>query len=129
MFASHYLEMAKGRAYGDGVTQEEQEAAWYTLHQVVRSLLLILAPITPFMTDYIWRRIYGTQSIHLECLPEPTRFDVSEKVSESIIEFNAHVWKTKRDKGLALKDSISAKIPANLKQFEKDLVRMHHITK
>jgi valyl-tRNA synthetase len=129
VFASHYLEMAKGRAYGDGVTQEEQEAAWYTLHQVVRSLLLILAPITPFMTDYIWRRIYGTQSIHLECLPEPTRFDVSEKVSESIIEFNAHVWKTKRDKGLALKDSISAKIPANLKQFEKDLVRMHHITK
>ena len=129
VFASNYLEMAKGRAYGDGATQGEQEAAWYTLHEVVRSLLLLLAPISPFITDYVWRRIYGTQSIHLERFPESRRFDLSEKVSQSIIEFNAQVWKTKRDKGLALKDSISAKIPANLKQFEKDLVRMHHITK
>ncbi len=129
VFASNYLEMAKGRAYGDGATKEEQEAAWYTLHQVVRSLLLLLAPITPFIADQVWRKLYGTQSIHLERFPEPMRFDVSEKVSEGIIEFNAQVWKTKRDKGLALKDSISTRIPANLKQFEKDLVRMHHITK
>ncbi|HYC11526.1 MAG TPA: valine--tRNA ligase [Nitrososphaerales archaeon] len=129
LFASNYLEMAKGRAYGDGVGQDEQEAAWYTLHQVVKSLLLLLAPISPFITDYIWRKLYGAQSIHLQQFPQPTRFDISEKVSESILEFNAHVWKTKREKGLALKDSISTRIPANLKQFEKDLVRMHHITK
>jgi len=129
VFASNYLEMAKGRAYGDGVPKEEQEAAWYTLHQVVKSLLLLLAPISPFITDYIWRKLYGTASIHLERFPEPMRFDVSEKVSEGILEFNAHVWKIKREKGLALKDSISTKIPPNLKQFEKDLVRMHHITK
>ena len=129
VFASNYLEMAKGRAYGDGVTQDEQEAAWYTLHEVVRSVFLLLAPISPFITDYIWRRLYGTQNIHLERFPLSCRFDVSEKVSQGIIEFNAQVWKTKRDKGLALKDSISARVPANLKQFEKDLVRMHHITK
>ena len=129
VFASNYLEMAKGRAYGDGATKEEQEAAWYTLHVVVKSLLLLLAPITPYLTDYVWRKQNGTQSIHLEKLPEAERFEVSEKVSQSILEFNAQVWKTKRDKGLALKDPIAAKIPANLKQFEKDLVRMHHITK
>jgi valyl-tRNA synthetase len=128
VFASNYLEMAKGRAYGDCVTKDEQEAAWYTLHEVVRSVLLLLAPISPFITDYIWRRLYGTQNIHLERFPVSCKFDVSEKVSQSIIEFNEQVWKTKRDKGLALKDSISARIPANLKQFEKDLVRMHHIT-
>ena len=128
IFASNYLEMAKGRAYGDGVAKEEQEAAWYTLHIVVKSMLLLLAPIIPYMTDYVWRKLYGVQSIHLQLLPKPIRFDVSEKVSQSIMEFNAQVWKTKRDKGLALKDSITAKIPPNLKQFEKDLVRMHHIT-
>ena len=128
VFASHYLEMAKGRAYGDGATKGEQEAAWYTLHTVVRSMLLLVAPITPYITDSVWRKIYGTQSIHLERFPEPQRFEVSEKVSQSIIEFNAQVWKTKKDKGMALKDPIAAKIPANLKHFEKDLVRMHHIT-
>jgi valyl-tRNA synthetase len=129
VFASNYLEMAKGRAYGDGATKEEQEAAWYTLHKVVKSMLLLLAPITPYLTDHVWRKQYGTQSIHLEKLPKAERFDVSEKVSQSIMEFNAQVWKSKRDKGLALKDPIAARIPANLKHFEKDLVRMHHLKK
>jgi len=123
------LEMAKGRAYGDGATKGEQEAAWYTLHTVVKSLLLMLAPIVPYLTDYVWRKQYGAQSIHLEAFPKAQRFDITEKVSQSIMEFNAQVWKTKRDKGLALKDPIAARIPANLKHFEKDLVRMHHITK
>ncbi len=129
VFASNYLEMAKGRAYGDGATKEEQEAAWYTLHRVVKSMLLLLAPIIPHLTDYVWRKRYGTQSIHVERFPKAERFEVSEEVSQSIIEFNAQVWKTKRDKGLALKDPIAARIPSNLKHFEKDLVRMHHITK
>ena len=128
VFASNYLEMAKGRAYGDGTTTREQEAAWYTLHKVVKSMLLLLAPITPYLTDYVWRRQYGAQSVHLEGFPKAERFDVSEKVSQSIMEFNAQVWKTKRDKGLALKDPIVTRVPANLKHFEKDLVRMHHIT-
>ena len=129
VFASHYLEMVKGRAYGDGRDALEQEAAWYTLHQVVRGMLLLLAPVSPYITDYIWRRLYGSASIHLELLPEPIKFDVSEKVSQSILEFNAQIWKLKRDKGLALRDGIATKIPAKLKPFEKDLARMHHITK
>ena len=127
VFAPHYLEMAKGRAYGQNAAKDEQDAAWFTLHEVVKTLLLLLAPITPYMTDYIWRKIYGTGTVHLERFPKPKRFDVSEKVSQSILEFNAQVWKTKRDKGLALKDPIELKIPAKLKPFEKDLVRMHHI--
>ena len=129
VFASNYLEMAKGRAYGDGATKAEQEAAWYTLHRVVKTLLLLLAPVTPYLTDYVWRKIYGTQSIHLESFPKGEEFEMSEKVSQSIMEFNAQVWKTKKEKGLALKDPIAVRIPATLKHFEKDLVRMHHITK
>jgi valyl-tRNA synthetase len=127
VFASHYLEMAKGRAYGDGASKEEQEAAWFTLHEVVKGLLLLLAPIIPYSTDSIWRKLYGTQTIHLEKFPKPKRYDVSEKVSQSILEFNAQVWEAKRGKGLALRDQIEAVIPPNLKPFEKDLVRMHHI--
>ncbi len=128
VFAANYIEMAKGRAYGDGATKGEQEAAWYTLHRVVKSLLLLLAPIAPHITDYVWRKQYGTRSIHLELFPKAERFEVSEKVSQSIIEFNAQVWKMKKERGMALKDPISTRVPANLKQFEKDLVRMHRIT-
>ena len=85
VFASNYLEMAKGRAYGDRTTKGEQEAAWYTLHMVVKSMLLLLAPIIPYMTDHVWRKLYGTQSIHLQPFPKPMKFDVSEMVMQSII--------------------------------------------
>jgi valyl-tRNA synthetase len=128
VFASHYIEMAKGRAYGDGVTKEEQEAAWYTLHEILRGTMLLLAPITPYLTDYVWRKVYGTGSIHSERFPKPKDFRINEKVSQSILAFNTQLWKVKRDKGLALKDPVTAKIPSALKPYEKDLVRMHHIT-
>ncbi len=127
VFASHYIEMAKGRAYGDNASVEEQEAAWYTLHEVLRSMLLILAPISPYITDQVWRKIYGTTSIHLEMFPKPMKFAINQKVSQSILEFNTELWKVKKAKGLALKDPVEAKIPNLLKPYEKDLVRMHHI--
>jgi valyl-tRNA synthetase len=127
VFASNYIEMAKGRAYGDGSSKEEQEAAWFTLHATMKGVLLLLAPVTPYITDSIWRKIYGPQSIHLERFTSQQKFDVSEKVSQSILEFNAQVWKAKKERGLALKDPIEAKIPSKLKPFEKDLARMHHI--
>jgi len=127
VFASHYIEMAKGRAYGDDASIEEQEAAWYTLHEVLRSLLLLLAPISPYITDSVWRKNYGTTSIHLTTFPKPMKFAINQKVSQSILEFNMQLWKVKKDKGLALKDPVDAKIPNLLKPYEKDLVRMHHI--
>ncbi len=127
VFASHYIEMAKGRAYGDNTSTEEQEAAWYTLHEVLRSMLLILAPISPYITDQVWRKIYGANSIHLEMFPKPMKFAINQKVSQSILEFNTELWKVKKAKGLTLKDPVEAKIPNLLKPYEKDLVRMHHI--
>ncbi len=127
VFASHYIEMAKGRAYGDSASTEEQEAAWYTLHEVLRGMLLLLAPITPYLTEQVWRKIYGVKSIHLEMFPKPMKFAINQKVSQSILEFNTQLWKVKKDKGLALKDPVDAKIPDLLKPYEKDLVRMHHI--
>jgi len=127
VFASHYIEMAKGRAYGDSASTEEQEAAWYTLHEVLRGMLLLLAPITPYLTDQVWRNIYGAKSIHLEMFPKPMKFAMNQKVSQSILEFNTQLWKVKKDKGLTLKDPVDAKIPDLLKPYEKDLVRMHHI--
>ncbi|MEM1644979.1 MAG: valine--tRNA ligase, partial [Ignisphaera sp.] len=67
IFADHYLELTKARAYGlDNYTEKEQKSAWYTLNKVLKSVLLILAPIMPFITDYIWRKLYSEKSIHLE---------------------------------------------------------------
>ena len=129
VFASHYIEMTKSRAYGDNVSRAEQEAAWYTLHQLIKNILLLLAPITPHITDSIWKNLYGKKSIHLELFPRIRSYRISQKLSQSIINFNTQVWKVKREKGLALRDSIEVAIPRSLKPYENDIIRMHHITK
>ncbi|MCD6403011.1 MAG: valine--tRNA ligase [Candidatus Aenigmarchaeota archaeon] len=127
VFASHYIEMVKKRAYGEGFSEEEQKAAWYTLHQVLKTVLLLFAPIIPFMTDFVWKKLYGKESIHLQTFPG--KFDVKDytELTEKLIEFNSKVWGEKKARNLSLKDEIEVEVPEELKPFEKDLVAMHNI--
>lgn len=129
VFAAHYIEMVKGRAYGDGVSAGDRDAARFTLHQVMKSVLLLMAPITPHITDHIWRRLYGQRSIHLELFPKHGKRKVSKGVGEAIIAFDEKVWKTKRDKGASLREPIDTKVPTRLRPYLTDLQRMHHIEK
>jgi len=130
IFADHYIELSKARAYGlKGFTPQEQRAAWYTLHTVLKTILVLLAPIAPFITEEIWRRIYSKKSIHLQRFPEAewtTRYAV---YTEKLVRFNSQVWAMKKQKNLTLKDPINIEIPRDLRVFEKDLIAMHNIQK
>jgi len=55
IFAAQYIEMAKARAYGIGFSEAERDGAIYTLHKVLSTLLKLLAPITPYITDFLWQ--------------------------------------------------------------------------
>lgn len=129
VFAAHYIEMVKGRAYGDGVTEEERDAARFTLHRVMKSVLLLAAPITPHMTDHIWRRLYGQRSVHLERFPTADRNKVGKSVREAIVQFDERTWKAKRDKGVSLREPIEVEIPAKLRPYKDDIGRMHHVVR
>ncbi|MCS7136360.1 MAG: valine--tRNA ligase [Aigarchaeota archaeon] len=127
VFADHYVEIVKTRAYGLGFTKGEQRAAWFTLHTVLKNVLLLLAPIVPFITDALWRQLYGKGSIHLETFPKAIWPTAYKKFTEPIIEFNSSIWAKKKSLGLSLKDPIKCEIPKKLKTFEKDLRAMHNI--
>jgi len=129
LFAAHYVEMVKTRAYGRGFSEMEQKAAWFTLHTCMKNVLMLLAPITPFITDYIWRELYSKKSIHAEEFPTAEWKTEPADLTEKLIEFNSGVWNTKKDRGLSLKDKIEMEIPVELKPFEKDLIAMHNIQK
>ena len=121
LFASHYLEMVKTRAYaGD-------KSALYTLHSCLKNILLLLAPITPFISEHVWLQLYGKESIHLEKFPKTEWKSELTKLTEKLVEFNSKVWNTKKEKGLSLKDKIEIEIPKELKIFEKDLTMMHNL--
>lgn len=128
VFAAHYIEMTKGRTYGDTGSEKDRDAARYTLHRVMRSILLLLAPIIPHVTDHIWRKLYGTKTIHLEQFPKVSGYKLPAGVTQTLVDFNVQVWKAKRDKGVALKEPIQVEVPKKLKPYLADLTRMHHIT-
>ncbi|MEM5829855.1 MAG: valine--tRNA ligase [Candidatus Aenigmatarchaeota archaeon] len=127
LFASHYMEMVKPRAYGQGFNKKEQLAAWFTLHTCLKNILLLLAPITPFITEKIWLELYGKESIHTQTFPKAEWKIELSKFTKNIVEFNSNVWNLKKEKNLSLKDGIEIEIPKNLKIFEKDLKAMHNI--
>jgi len=133
IFASNYLELVKQRAYNnDGrYSENEQKAAWYTLHIVLSTVLRMLAPIMPFVTDYIWRRLYK-KSIHLERFPEPS--DEYEKGDRRLIELaikiNSVIWRYKKSREMRFSQAIKKKIYIDnplVEKFKEELIDLHKI--
>lgn len=131
LFASHYLELCKNRAYNRDQEFEiwEETSARKTLYQALEVILLLLAPITPFITDYIYRELWG-QSIHLKTFPkfQSHRYEFSDDTTQSLTEFNRKVWKQKQDRGISLRDPILIEIEPELEAFAADLTLMHNIS-
>lgn len=128
VFASHYIEMIKPRAYNqeNKFSKEESDAAKFTLHYLLNRLLHLLYPIAPQVTSVI------SESRHINLLeskwPESKVEDYDPTLLGKIIEFNGNIWKEKKESGKNLRDEISGiKIPAELKQFEKDLKACHNL--
>lgn len=126
IFAANYVEMVKKRAYGLAM-KNEQRGAWFTLHICMKTILQLLAPMTPFITEKLWKELYSRHSIHLQPYPKPEWKSPLVQLTPKLIEFNSMVWNGKKQLSLSLKDTVKVRIPPSLKQFEKDLVLMHSI--
>ena len=126
-FASHYVEMVKPRSYGQGFSKAQQRAAWFTLHTVLKNILLLLTPLTPFMTDYVWIQLYSKRSIHIQELPRAVWPKAHKRYTKKMLAFNREVWKIKEERKLTLRDPVEASVPRVLAPFENDLVRMHSL--
>ncbi len=132
IFADHYVEAVKARAYNMDKTfkDEEQAGAWETLHVCLKTVLKLLAPICPFLTEAIWCRVYSTQSIHLESFPEPREEWVSEygQFTKQFMDLNSTIWKYKKSRNMALNEKLkTVYAPKVLEPFHADLKAMHKI--
>jgi valyl-tRNA synthetase len=92
-----------------------------------------MAPITPFIADELWTKIYSTNSIHHQSLfgKEKAESDMA-KFTKQITDFNSMVWNKKKEtikdgKPLSLKDPISIAVPEELAPFGRDLKEMHNL--
>lgn len=61
-------------------------------------ILLLLAPICPFITDKLWTTIYDKESIHLNKLPDENNdYEDMRKYTKDIIDFNSLIWTKKEN--------------------------------
>jgi valyl-tRNA synthetase len=124
IFASHYLEIVKSRAYaGD-------ETAIATLHMCLKAFLKILHPIIPFVTYKLYDLLYK-ENIQFSDYPKKFKESVVkefEQYTAKIMEFDSEIWKIKHDKQVSLKNEIERDVPDELKIFETDMIAMHHLT-
>lgn len=126
VFASHYLELVKSRAYNESkhFTQQESASASHTLHILLERWLTLVYPIIPQLTTIIASELRCS----FETFPKAKKSKGSEKIIAELMEFSSTVWKTKREKGISLKEPISnITIPASLIPFEKDLRSCHNL--
>ena len=133
VFASHYVELVKDRAYSESYPEEERASAWYTLHRIYRSIIVLLSPIMPFVTDFIYRQLYD-RSVHSERLPgkllEGPDVDQLAEDARLIMSVNNAVWAYKKSKGLKLSEPLEGStvmIPARLASYIEDLRSFHKV--
>lgn len=75
-FCDWYLELSKG---------EKQNLA--VLHHVLKNILIILHPITPFVTEQIWSEIPGIEGLLINCsFPSPLEGNFDGKNTDLIIQ-------------------------------------------
>lgn len=127
-FSSHYIELAKNRAYNSSkdFTRQEQDSACYTLHYCLDNILKLLAPVIPMLTYKIYKDL-KKKDIHFESFPTESKKYKTLFSTKDIEELNKQIWKAKKDKGLSLRDEIkSLTVPKKLKSIEKDIVKTHN---
>lgn len=134
IFASHYVEAVKSRAYNEHgmYTESQQRASWYTLHTVYSNILKLLAPIMPIVTDSIWRRLYADRSIHLERIPDPDpKWNYPLKPLELLILANGKIWNYKKSLGLRLSEplKVEVKFTIEFKDIIDELRDLHLLEK
>ncbi len=128
---SHYLEMVKSRLY-----DEDNAAAW-TLHRIVRDFMSAFSPICPFFTHHISSTIYGSSAVDVDIFPESfiSELDFDSKqgnqlrsLSIDIQSFNSQVWSTKKESSISLNQPIQGvEIPKKLQEFTDVFTQMHKL--
>ncbi|MBI5036076.1 class I tRNA ligase family protein [Candidatus Micrarchaeota archaeon] len=97
-FSRWYIKLIRDRA-GEG-----DEECFNVLYHVLRQLSLLMAPITPFISDYLWRRLGGKESVHLQYYPTGEKGDDQlEKIMDIAIQTTEAANAARTEAGIKLR--------------------------
>jgi valyl-tRNA synthetase len=127
LFASHYIELIKNRAYNENkkFSKQEQDSAIFTLYYSLDRILEMLAPVNPLFTHKLYYTL-NKKDVHEIEFPKPEKKYKQNFTKEELMELNSNIWKSKKEKGLSLKEEIKTlTIPNKFNIIVKDLKETH----
>jgi valyl-tRNA synthetase len=120
MFADNYLEIVKKRVYNE--KGSKRESAQYTLYESLLTILKLIAPIMPFITEEIYQQYYKKRekkkSIHLSEWPE---YKVGKGKTNELDLFIELLGKVRREKTKNQK-SMKAEIKLDIDKKDKQVL-------
>ena len=116
VLCDNYLEIIKNRVYQG--TDEEKASAHYALYQSLLTILKLMAPFTPYITEEIYQQHFrkheGNKSIHNESWPEEFKIKASkddDKIWNKMIEVITYVRQEKSKAQKSMKAEIILELP------------------
>jgi isoleucyl-tRNA synthetase len=101
------------RRFWKGDVGDDKLAAFATLHFALRSVALLMAPLAPFLSEMLWRRLEpGRGSVHAQLAPEPVRAEVATE-----LEVGMDVVQRIVEMGRALRERASIKVRQPLRRL------------
>jgi isoleucyl-tRNA synthetase len=75
-----YIRRSRDRVGPSAVDAEDKQKAYTTMYTIFNVFLKAIAPLTPFISEYLYKHLTGEESVHLTEWPEVT--------TESVIDRN-----------------------------------------
>ena len=124
VFSDNYLEIVKNRVYNG--TKEEKDSASYTLYQALLTIVKMMAPITPYITEEVYQNHFKKyekeKSIHITKWPKEIKISSNKNDDvkwEKLIEI---ISKVRQAKSKA-KKSMKAEIILTITKEDKLLLK------
>ncbi len=123
-FSTWYLRRSRDRFKGSDLA--DKEAALATTRFVLEQLLLVLAPYTPFMTEYLYQQLCNSQeiSVHLQNWPELEASFADEtilKEMQAVRDIVEVALAARAQSGLKIRQALETllvKLPAGLSSLD-----------
>ena len=101
--ASNWFVRRSRRRFWKSGDDTDKHQAYQTLHYVLSYLALILAPFVPFLSEELWQKMVGGESVHLQNWPQAGQVD--EQIVADMAELRGFV-----NEALALRAKAGVKI-------------------
>ncbi|MFH1535631.1 MAG: isoleucine--tRNA ligase [Patescibacteria group bacterium] len=109
-FSTWYIRRSRDKV-GPGAGERERSTTLSVMHEVLVTLVKLLAPFMPFISEEIYRNLTGKQSVHLEDYPTVSETKPDEKLIKDMMQIRkiAEIAHAKRkEAGIRLRQPLGS---------------------